>query len=213
MITLENLQPHPLQELGFHPDTQIWNKALSFQKGKKYLVLAPSGKGKSTLLHCIYGLRKDFDGNVLLNDKNVKTFDSNTLSEIRQNILSIVFQDLRLFEQLTAEENILLKANLTNHKGISEIKEMAEKLGVANLLKKPCGTLSFGQRQRIAIIRSLCQPFDFLLLDEPFSHLDEDNVKIATDLIAEECNQQGAGLILVSLGDQYYFDYDEQVIL
>ena len=213
MITLENLQPHPLQELGFNKETQIWNQALSFQKGKKYLVLAPSGKGKSTLLHCIYGLRKDFDGNVLLNDKSIKKFDSEGLSEMRQNTLSMVFQDLRLFEQLTAEENILLKANLTNHKNIDEIKAMAERLGVAGLLKKPCGTLSFGQRQRIAIIRSLCQPFDFLLLDEPFSHLDEDNIKAATTLISEECESQGSALILVSLGDSFFFEYDERVIL
>lgn len=213
MITLDYLQPHPLQELGFSKETQIWNNNLSFQKGKRYLVLAPSGKGKSTLLHCIYGLRKDFDGNVLLNEKSIKNYDSESLSEMRQKTLSIVFQDLRLFEQLTAEENILLKANLTNHKSISEIKTMAEKLGVTGLLKKPCGTLSFGQRQRIAIIRSLCQPFDFLLLDEPFSHLDEDNIKAATTLIAEECDQQGSGLILVSLGDAFFFEYDEQLIL
>jgi len=213
MITLENLQPHPLKELGFNPESQIWNKPLSFQKGKKYLVLAPSGKGKSTLLHCIYGIRKDFDGNVLLDDKSIKKYDSEALSDLRQKKLSMVFQDLRLFEQLTAEENILLKANLTNHKNLSEIKEMAKRLGVDGLLKKPCGTLSFGQKQRIAIIRSLCQPFDFLLLDEPFSHLDGDNIKAATALIAEECDQQQAALILVSLGDSYYFNYDEQVVL
>lgn len=213
MITLQKILPHPLKESGTNPATEIWNKDLSFEKGKKYLVIAPSGKGKSTLLHCIYGLRKDFDGTILFNNKSIKKYESDELAEVRQNKLSIVFQDLRLFEQLTAEENILLKTNLQNHKTLEQIKEMAQKLGVADLLKKSCGTLSFGQRQRIAIIRALCQPFDFLLLDEPFSHLDEVNIKAATQLIKTECEAQGSSLILVSLGEDYFFDYSEKIIL
>lgn len=213
MISIQNLLPHPLKEQGINPESEIWKSDLEFEKGKNYLVLAPSGKGKSTLLHIIYGLRKDFDGQVLVNSKSIKKYQSDELAEIRQHQLSIVFQDLRLFEQLTALENIQLKSNLKNHKTETEIEAMAKRLGVDNLLKKPCGTLSFGQRQRIAIIRSLCQPFDFLMLDEPFSHLDEDNIKAATQLIQEECDQQNSGLIIVSLGEQFYFNYDKKVVL
>ena len=213
MIELQNILPYPLEEQGVNPNTEIWNKTLAFEKGKKYLVLAPSGKGKSTLLHCIYGLRKDFNGEVRINGKVLRNKANNELAELRQSTLSIVFQDLRLFEQLTAEENILLKADLKNHKSVAEIKTMAEQLGVAELLKKQCGNLSFGQRQRIAIIRALCQPFDFLLLDEPFSHLDEANIKVASELIATECKKQGSGLLIVSLGEDYFFNYDEKVIL
>jgi len=213
MIILKKILPHPLNESGFNISTEIWNKDLSFEKGKKYLVIAPSGKGKSTLLHCIYGIRKDFEGTILFNNKCIKKYESDELAEIRQNKLSIVFQDLRLFEQLTAKENIMLKNKLQNHKTLKQINEMAQKLGVSDLLKKTCGTLSFGQRQRIAIIRALCQPFDFLLLDEPFSHLDEVNIKAATQLIKKECEDQGSSLILVSLGDDYFFDYSDKIIL
>ena len=213
MITLQNLLPHPLKEQGVNSDTEIWGKELSFKKGKKHLVLAPSGKGKSTLLHCIYGLRKDFDGTILVKNKNIKSYLSDELAEMRQDSLSIVFQDLRLFDQLTAEENILLKSDLKDFKTAAQILKMAKQLGVDSLLKKTCGTLSFGQRQRIAIIRSLCQPFDFLLLDEPFSHLDQANIKAATQLIETECNAQNAGLIIVSLGEDYFFSYDEKIIL
>ncbi|HFB99838.1 MAG TPA: ATP-binding cassette domain-containing protein, partial [Phaeodactylibacter sp.] len=153
------------------------------------------------------------DGTVLVKNKNIKSYQSDELAEIRQESLSIVFQDLRLFDQLTAEENILLKSDLKKHKTATQILEMAKQLGVDNLLKKPCGTLSFGQRQRIAIIRSLCQPFDFLLLDEPFSHLDQVNIKAATQLITAECDAQNAGLIIVSLGEDYFFSYDKKIIL
>ena len=134
-------------------------------------------------------------------------------AEIRQKNYSIVFQDLRLFPQLTAKENILLKSNLQQYKSETEIKEMATRLGIEDLLDKPCHTLSFGQRQRVAIIRALSQPFDFLLLDEPFSHLDKANIHAATKLIQDECTAQGSGLIIVSLGEQYFFNYDAEVIL
>ena len=70
MIILKKILPHPLNESGFNISTEIWNKDLSFEKGKKYLVIAPSGKGKSTLLHCIYGIRKDFEGTILFNNKS-----------------------------------------------------------------------------------------------------------------------------------------------
>jgi ABC-type multidrug transport system ATPase subunit len=69
-------------------------------------------------------------------------------------------------------------------------------------------TLSLGQRQRVAIIRALCQPFDFLLMDEPFSHLDDDNIAILTELIGSEVEKQKAGMILTSLGSEYNFTYD-----
>jgi len=213
MIQLKNLKPLPLIEQGIPESSQIWDKEWTFEKGKNYLVVAPSGKGKSTLLHCIYGLRKDHEGEVFFNEKNTKEILSDEWAEIRQNNYSIVFQDLRLFQQLTAKENILLKANLQQYKSETQITEMAERLGIAELLHKSCQTLSFGQRQRVAIIRALCQPFDFLLLDEPFSHLDDANIKAATQLIEEECKTQGSGLILVSLGETYFFKYDEKVIL
>ena len=213
MIHLKNLKPLPLIEQGIPESSQIWDKDWTFEKGKNYLVVAPSGKGKSTLLHSIYGLRNDHEGDVFFNEKNNKEILSDEWAEIRQNNYAIVFQDLRLFQQLTAKENILLKANLQQYKSETQITEMAERLGIAELLHKPCHTLSFGQRQRVAIIRALCQPFDFLLLDEPFSHLDEANIKVATKLIEEECKAQGSGLILVSLGERYFFNYDEKVIL
>lgn len=213
MIELQNIKPIPLLPNGIQANSQTWGVVCNFKKGKKYLVSAPSGKGKSTFIHIIYGLRSDYEGQLLLEGKNIKSFDNEAWSEIRQNKLSVVFQNLRLFLNLTALENIQIKNDLHQHKSLEEIKDMAKLLGVEELLDKNCATLSYGQRQRIAIIRSLCQPFDFLLLDEPFSHLDEGNIKKASSLIEKECNDQKAGLILVSLGEPYSFNYDGELIL
>ena len=203
MITLNDYRPHPLISLGINQGSQIFNTSQQFEKGNHYIVEAPSGKGKSTFLHQIYGLRKDYDGDIQWLGKDIRVFTHDQWADIRKQELSIVFQDLRLFLQLTALENIQLKANLTQHKTKEEIQLMAKRLGVEELLNQPAATLSYGQRQRISIIRALCQPFRFLLLDEPFSHLDEANTQTALAMIQEACTEQEAGIILVSLGESY----------
>ncbi len=212
MIAFEDVIPQPLIEMGVNPQTQIWNQNLFFEKGKRYLIKAPSGKGKSTFLHLIYGLRKDYNGVLKWEDSSHSNLQEKDWSKIRSEHLSIVFQNLRLFPQLTALENIEL--NIFNKStDIFDIKIMAEHLGVKELLTKPCHTLSYGQQQRIAIIRALAQNFDFLLLDEPFSHLDPENIKNAIHLINERCKSQQAGLILVSLDEDYGMFFDNTLLL
>jgi putative ABC transport system ATP-binding protein len=213
MIKLQNIKPEPLFESGQSPKSDIWDTNRTFKKGKNYLITAPSGKGKSTLLHVIYGLRKDFSGELFLNEKDSAGFPPEEWSELRQSRFSIIFQDLRLFPDLTAMGNIQLNANLASKITPQRIKEMAEQLDISELLEKPCGALSYGQRQRVAIIRALCQPFDFLLMDEPFSHLDDANIEKASALIDSEIKRQSAGLIMVSLGERFLFDYDFELIL
>ena len=88
-----------------------------------------------------------------------------------------------------------------------------ERLGIASRRDYPAGRMSIGQQQRVAIIRSVCQPFDFLLLDEPVSHLDEENNRIAAALIAEEAERQGAGIISTSVGNHLLLDYNHRLRL
>jgi ABC-type lipoprotein export system ATPase subunit len=212
MVELHHVKPKPLWDMqgGINPRSKAFGVPCRFEKGKKYLVEAPSGKGKSTLLHIIYGLRNDYEGEVSIAGKNVRTFLPDDWAKCRQECLSIVFQDLRLFPKLTALENIVLKSALKTNLTEPEIKAMAARLGVAEVLNQTSETLSYGQRQRVAIIRALCQPFDYLLLDEPFSNLDEENTAAASALILETCQRQGAGLILASLGERFSIQYDEE---
>lgn len=190
--------------------TDIWEKEISFEQGKKYKVFAPSGKGKSTFIHIMYGLRFDYTGEVKINEQRVKSIHKESWADIRQKNLSIVYQDLRLFLDLTALENLQVKTALYKEDNESRIQEMSELLGVRHLLNNKCRTLSYGERQRFAIIRSLIQPFDCLLLDEPFSHLDKANIKKASDLITEEITRRKAGLIVTSLGHNDFFMYDKE---
>jgi putative ABC transport system ATP-binding protein len=212
-IILNTLLPYPIAELDIS-NSEIWNKnEIVIQSSKRILVKAPSGKGKTTLIYIIYGLRSDFTGKVLINNKDNTKINLSQWTNIRRLQLSIVYQGLRLFPELSAIDNILLKNRLTNIYSKEEIIEMAKLLNVFDCLEKPAAHLSFGQQQRIAIIRALCQPFEFLLLDEPFSHLDEDNIKAALNLINDVCNKQNAGFILTSLSDDYDFKFDKVYII
>lgn len=207
-IFLEQVCPIPLLD---HPqvgNSDVWMGKCTFRKGQRYLIKAPSGRGKSSFMHLIYGLRKDYKGQISIDEVKVSKMGSEELAALRKAKLSIVFQDLRLFPQLTALENIRIKNDLTKYKTKEEIHQMAATLNVVDILDQTPTTLSYGQRQRIALIRALCQPFDYLLLDEPFSHLDEANIQQARELIDKELKKTGAGLIMVSLGADYEMKVD-----
>ena len=185
--------------------SEIWGKNLTFTKGEHVHIVAPSGSGKTSLIHFLYGLRKDYEGIILYEKENIKNFSLEKISTSRQQNLSIVFQDLRLFADQSVRENIELKRQLDPYHPAEKIEEMAQHLGIANKLNRLAKTCSYGEQQRIAIIRSLMQPFDFLLLDEPFSNLDEVNRSKAFELIAEECKQRNASMLFADLKELDFF--------
>ncbi len=180
----------------------VWEAdSFTFSRDKSYLVEAASGKGKTSLLSIMFGLRRDYRGSLFIDGTNARTFKSKDWSHLRKQRVSYIFQGLELFDDLSAIDNILLKNRITKFKTLQQIKDMADKLDMAPFLDRKCRLLSFGQQQRIAIIRALCQPFEFLFADESFSHIDKQNSATAMQLIREECNAQNAGLILTSLGN------------
>ncbi len=192
----------------------IWNaERIIFEQGKSYLVEAPSGKGKTTLLSTLYGIRRDYRGTVALDGQDIRELKINDWPRIRQKRISYIFQGLELFDDLTARENILLKNSLTRQLPEKEIESMAEMTGIAPFLDRKAGLLSFGQKQRVAIIRALCQPFEFLLADECFSHIDQANSLNAFELLTTVCSRQGAGLIFTSLNHPGNFHFDHHYLL
>ncbi len=192
--------------------SEVWDKKISIQPGEHLHIVAPSGSGKTSLIHFLYGLRKDYKGIISYDDANIKKLSAESFSSFRQNKMSIIFQNLRLFEEQTARENIEIKRMLNPYHKKEMIDEMAKRLRIENKLDQKVKTCSYGEQQRIAIIRSLMQPFDFLLLDEPYSHLDEDNRIKAMDLIYEECEKRGAAMVFADLKMIDYLK-DEKVLM
>ena len=188
--------------------SDVWHQNLVFHKGKSYLIEAASGTGKSSLCSYVYGYRNDYQGIINFDKTNIKAYLVKQCVEIRKHSLSMLFQDLRIFTELTAIENIRLKNNLTGYKTRKEILSLFEALGLSDKLNVKAGKLSFGQQQRVAFIRSLCQPFDFIFLDEPISHLDDENARIMGELVTEEAGRQGAGIIVTSIGKHIELTYD-----
>lgn len=194
-------------------NSQVWGHEHNFKQGKKIQIVAASGSGKTSFMHFLYGMRKDYDGALFFDNKNINQYDASSKASMRATQLSIVFQDLRLFNNFTIQQNIEVKTALAPYHTTTRINEMAIKLGICNKLNQLAGTCSYGEQQRIAIIRALQQPFNFIILDEPFSHLDEDNSKKAMQLIAAEAAERGAGIILADLQEIPFFNADSTLHL
>lgn len=213
-IHLQQVMPVPLKDRFLQRRSDVWNQTLVFAAGEWVKVKAPSGTGKTTLIHMLYRLRTDYEGTVLWDKDNLQGIHRGRLAHLRQQIVSIIFQDLRLFAQLTARENIELNRVLQTPLYQSEkIDEMAAALGISHILNQRAGLCSYGEQQRIAIVRALVQPFVWLLMDEPFSHLDKENAARAAELIALECNRRNAGFILTDLDEDNHFTYTRHLQL
>ena len=207
-LTIQNIIPVPLKDKLLQRNADVWNKAIQFKQGEYVKIKAPSGTGKTTFVHIIYKLRNDFEGDVLWDNKSLSSITANSLAILRQQSVSIIFQDLRLFPNLTARENIELNRVLQQPLYESNVIDtMADQLGIASILDQQASLCSYGEQQRIAIVRSLMQPFKWLIMDEPFSHLDKNNIDKATALIEAECKKRNAGFILTDLEDDEHFNY------
>ncbi|MEG2513829.1 MAG: ATP-binding cassette domain-containing protein [Bacteroidaceae bacterium] len=193
--------------------SDIWHQNVEFLRGKTYLVEAASGTGKSSLCSYIYGYRNDYQGIICFDGENSKKYTVKQWVEVRKHTLSMLFQELRLFTELTAWENVQLKNSLTGFKSRKEITAYFEALDLVEKMDAKVGQMSFGQQQRVAFIRSLCQPFDFIFLDEPISHLDEANSQRMGELLIKEVRAQGAGIIVTSIGKHIELDYDKTLRL
>lgn len=200
-ITLKNLIPKPIED-SYDPSSAIWNGPELSLKDNNYLVYSESGRGKTTLLSIFYGIRKDYSGNVWMDDKNIRDYRTQDWIDIRQRKIAMVFQGLALFDTLSVGENLMLKNRLTDYANEQNIRLLLEKLHVEHFWNKKVGQISFGQKQRVAIVRSLLQPFECILLDEAFSHLDLEMAEQANSVILEEVEKRNAFAIYTSLGER-----------
>lgn len=189
--------------------SDIWNTEVEFERGKRYLIRAESGTGKSSMCSYLYGSRGDYRGDILFDNDDIRRYSTREWCQVRQNKISILFQDLRIFGELTALENVRIKNRLYNTQSEATILRWFEELGIPDKVNSRMDRMSYGQQQRVALIRALCQPFSFILLDEPISHLDDRNSDIMRDIVTAEAERQGAAIIATSIGKHMNIDYDK----
>lgn len=216
-ITLRNLLPlvfRGMENTETIRTSRIWEvPSFTIAKGCRMCVQAESGSGKSSLLSFIYGNRSDYSGTICFDSTDIRTIGAAAWCRIRTRSIALLPQEMRLFPRLTAMENICLKNDLTAHKTKAEIEELLDRLGILEKKNVPVEHLSVGQQQRVAIVRAVCQPFDFIFLDEPVSHLDRRNNLIAARIIEEEASRLGAGIVSTSVGNNLLLDTPEFVAL
>ncbi len=188
------------------PESEIWKRNVRFERGGRYLIEAASGTGKSSLCAYIFGSRQDYEGVMRFDDVDIRSLSIAQWQEIRRRHLAYLPQELALFPELTALQNVKLKNDLTGYATDEQIRGWLDRMGIGARTDFPVGQMSIGQQQRVAIIRAICQPFDFIFLDEPVSHLDSENNRIAAEIIAEEAQRQGAAVIATSVGNQLALD-------
>lgn len=205
-LTIQDLLPIYFPE-SRKQSSEIWGQNITFQTGEMVKIVAPSGSGKTSLMHFLYGIRNDYSGGILYDDLSIKNFTAEDLAVQRKDRVSIVLQDMRLLPEQTVLQNLEIKRQLNPYHPKEKITEMAERLGIGAKLNSLAKTCSYGEQQRVAIIRSLLQPFQFLLLDEPFSHLDNNNSLLAMNLMLEEAKARNAAIIFADLERIEFFPF------
>lgn len=215
-ITLDNVLPRAFA--GMENDepvksSEVWLKRISFSRPGFYMVEAESGAGKSSMCSFIYSSRGDYSGDILFDGRSVRQIGTDEWCRLRQRAIAYLPQELMLFPELTVIDNIEIKNRLTRHKSERWILETLAALGIEKKAAVPAGQLSVGQQQRVAIVRTLCQPFNFLLLDEPVSHLDERNNAAVASIIEAEARENHAAVIATSVGNKIKLPFTTTVCL
>ena len=173
---------------------------VSFEKGELVSIIGESGSGKSTLMNIIGGLDSKFEGEVLVDGKNIGSFTEKELDIYRKNKIGFIFQSFNLVPHLTILDNVALALTLSNVKRSEQIeraKEMLEKVGLKDHIHKKPNQLSGGQMQRVAIARALINDPEMIVADEPTGSLDSQTTQQILDIITQIA-QEGKLVLLVT---------------
>ncbi|MCP9770879.1 ABC transporter ATP-binding protein [Lacihabitans sp. LS3-19] len=187
---------------------------LTIEKGEFTAIVGPSGSGKTTLLNMIGGLDKPSMGSIKIDQEEMSSLSANQLIDFRLNNIGFVFQAYNLIPVLTAEENVeftMLLQKRPYDERKKRVKELLEKVGLAERHKNRPSELSGGQQQRVAVARALAPKPKFILADEPTANLDSKSTENLLDLMLEMNKEEGI-TFLFSTHDQRVIDHARRVI-
>lgn len=180
--------------------TALKDVSLEVADGEMLAIIGKSGAGKSTLLHIIGCIDKFEKGSYTIDGTDVHSLSDNKLAKIRNEKVGIVMQDFALIDEYSVIENVMVPLNFSKKK-LGKPKELAmqalEKVGIADLAKKPVSKLSGGQKQRVAIARAIVNDPSFILADEPTGALDTKTSSEIMELFTE-LNKSGKTVIIIT---------------
>lgn len=176
----------------------IANNDISFEieKGELAIILGSSGAGKSTVLNILGGMDTNDEGNVLIDGKDISTFNEKELTNYRRNDVGFVFQFYNLVPNLTAKENVELASEIV--KDALDATEVLQSVGLGERIDNFPAQLSGGEQQRVAIARAVAKNPKLLLCDEPTGALDYNTGKQVLKILQDMVRKEGATVVIVT---------------
>ena len=174
------------------------NNDVSFtcEKGELVVILGSSGAGKSTLLNILGGMDTASEGSVVIDGKDIATYNPHQLTDYRRCDVGFVFQFYNLVSNLTAKENVELASQIVS--GASDPEEVLVSVGLADRMANFPAQLSGGEQQRVAIARAVAKNPKILLCDEPTGALDYRTGKQVLQILEDMSRKRGATVIIVT---------------
>jgi putative ABC transport system ATP-binding protein len=197
-ITIQGLKRH--FTLGNTVVRALDGVDLAIERGELLCLMGPSGSGKTTLLNVMGGLDKPDGGSVVVEGRDISTFDQNTLAAYRRKQVGLIFQSFNLIPTMTALQNVeypMIFAGVPPARRREQALETLDQLGLGDRTEHKPTELSGGQQQRVAIARALVNHPKILLGDEPTGNLDSKTGEDIMNLL-QELNRQGQTMVLVS---------------
>ena len=176
----------------------IANNDISFEieKGELAIILGSSGAGKSTVLNILGGMDTNNEGSVLIDGKDISTFNEKELTNYRRNDVGFVFQFYNLVPNLTAKENVELASEIV--KDALDATEVLQSVGLGERIDNFPAQLSGGEQQRVAIARAVAKNPKLLLCDEPTGALDYHTGKQVLKILQDMVRKEGATVVIVT---------------
>ena len=203
MIEIKNLNKK------FNDKVIFNNLNLTIEDGEMLAISGASGSGKTTLLNILGKLDKEYDGNIIIDNKNLKTI---TQTNYLRNTIGYLFQNYALADNLTVTRNLDFSLKYSDDKSLEAKENALEMVGLdpKEYLNKKIYTLSGGEQQRVALARLFLKPCSIILADEPTGSLDVKNRDVVLEIL-RKMNEHGKTVIVVT-HDPYVLTVCDRVI-
>lgn len=190
-------------------------KNLELKEKKKIAFVGASGSGKTTLFNLISGMIVPTNGTVEVNDVELTSLTEVERDLFRANHIGYIFQDFNLFNEFTVLQNVILPLSFSKSYNKKEMNEIAldvlKHVGIEDKINQKVKTLSGGEKQRVAIARSIANTPDIILADEPTGNLDYKNGEKIMELLTNIAREKEATLIVITHNNSQLDMFDEIV--
>ena len=187
--------------------------SLRLEAGQSLALMGESGSGKSTLLHLVAGLDQADSGVIQVGGQSLAGLDEAARATFRRSHVAVIFQQFNLIPSLRVVDNLAFQARLAGRFDEAWLSQLAQQLGLSELLQRYPEQLSGGQQQRVAVGRALAVRAPLILADEPTGNLDENTADEVMTLLLDLVQQAGASLLMVTHSARLAARLDRQMVL